>query len=485
MNLNKENTFNEKAETGTLGESIPAFSGSERSHTSIKPSRKFLCLIPLNPDVHPLQFLAFIISVFVSLSLIVYISGTQSQIITGVLSITTNTGDITGSLTLYGEIVALVAVIVWSMVSDIIERRGVMSISILIMGMVIVCYPHVNSLYPSMLILKLMFSIGSAGSTAMMMAMVMEITHGKGGLVSGCVGLSSGLGAIMAALLFFMVPATLSVRYPGPNHGITYSHSAIGGTAMVVAILLYFSLPKDSYKRPKINHFKAWLNKLYQGIKAAKEPRIALGYTSSFFARADEVIISNFISLWITQYYIDNARCKAGETCLYSLASSSSLTGYAQLVALCSTGFFGPASEYIPKELAVFVAGVVGACGCLPFAFSPDPTTKLALGFVILLSCGQYGMIISGMAMCTGDYINQEHNAAISATYSFIGAVGIIIISKIGGVLFDVWMKGAPFLLLGIGHCLIAVMSILVYIHRLYAAYKKKKSDSLQSSDRC
>ncbi|KAI8365774.1 major facilitator superfamily domain-containing protein [Blakeslea trispora] len=477
-NYIKEDKLNQKTEAEFSRECLPELAGIDVSLANSQPSRKFLWLIPLNPNVHSFQFLAFILSVFISLSLIVYISGTQSQILTGALSITTNTGDITGSLTLYGEIVALVAVVIWSMVSDIIERRGVMSISIFLMGMVVVCYPHVNSLYPSMLILKLIFSVGSAGSTAMMMAMVMEITHGKGGLVSGCVGLASGLGAIIAALVFFMIPASLSIKYPGPNHGIIYSHGAIGGTAMVVAILLYFSLPKDLYKRSRINHFKAWVDKLYYGLKAAKEPRIALGYTSSFFARADEVIISNFISLWITQYYIDSGRCKAGETCLYSLASSSSLTGYAQLVALCSTGFFGPASEYIPKELAVFIAGVVGACGCLPFAFSPDPTTKVALGFVILLSCGQYGMIISGMAMCTGDYINQDYSASISATYSFIGAVGIIAISKIGGVLFDVWMKGAPFLLLGVGHCLIAVMSVLVYIRRLYLSCKRKKSNS-------
>ncbi|CEP16985.1 hypothetical protein [Parasitella parasitica] len=439
------------------------------------PPRKFMWWIPLQSHVHPLQFFAFIISVFVSLSLIVYIAGTQSQILMGVLGIVTDTGDITGSLSLYAEIMSLFGVIVWSMASDRIGRRGVMSISIFLMGMAIVAYPHVLKVYPDMLLIKLVFSIGSAGSTSMLVSMMMEIAHGKGGLVSGCIGIASGLGATFAALCLFMVPAYLAIRYPGHNTGLLYSHSAIGGTSMALSIILFFCMPKDAVTRPPVNHIKAWFLKLYKGIKAVKEPRIALGYASSFFARADEIIITNFLSLWVAKYYVESGKCVAGQSCLYALASSSSLSGYSQLVALCATPFFSLASEYFPKEWAVFLAGVVGACGCIPFAFSIDPTSKLSLGFVILIACGQYGMIISGMAMVAGDLVKREENAAISATYSFIGAVGIIVVSKVGGVLFDDWMKGAPFLLLGIGHCLIMLMSAIVYIYRIIIERKAKK----------
>lgn len=431
-----------------------------------KPPRKFMWWIPLQSHVHPLQFFAFILAVFNALAIIVYIAATQNQILFGVLSITTDTGDITGSLALYAEIIALFGVIMWSMASDRIGRRGVMSISLCLMGTVVACYPHVTNVYPQMLILKLLFSIGSSGATAMMVAMMMEVAHGKGGLVSGCIGIASGLGATFSALCLFMAPAYLSMTYRGSNRGLTYSHGAIGGSTMALSIILFFCMPKDSYTRPPVNHFKGWFIKLYKGIQAGKEPRIALGYASSFFARADEIIITNFLSLWIAQYYIDNGKCKPGATCLYALGSSSSMSGYSQLVALASTAFFSVASEYIPKEWAVMVAGAVGACGCIPFAFSIDPTTKMSLGFVILVAVGQYGMIISGMAMVAGDHVDRNDNAAVSATYSFIGAVGIIVVSKLGGVLFDEWMKGAPFLLLGIGHVLILLMSIAVYINR-------------------
>ncbi|KAI9472292.1 MAG: major facilitator superfamily domain-containing protein [Benjaminiella poitrasii] len=465
----------EKVELNASNDLTVIDTGSSSIHQLEEKPRKFLWWIPLRQHVHPLQFLAFIISVFVALSLVVYISGTQSQIIMGVLAIYTDSGDITGSLSLYSEIIAVFGVVVWSMASDHIGRRGVMSACIFIMGVAIISYPHVKNVYPDMLLVKLVFSIGSSGATAMMVAMMLEIAHGKGGLVSGCIGIASGLGATFSALCLFLVPAYLSVSYPGQNRGLVYAHSAIGGTAMAVGIILFFCMPKDSCKRPPVNHFKGFFAKLYRGVKATREPRIALGYASSFFARADEIIITNFLGLWVTQYYIEKGRCEVGQTCLYSLASSATLSGYAQLVALASTAFFTLASEYLPKEWAVFAAGVVGACGNIPFAFSIDPTSKLSLAFVILIAIGQYGMIISGMAMVAGDYSDPRDHAAISATYSFIGAIGIIILSKVGGVLFDKWMKGAPFLLLGIGHGIMCVMSIAIYSYRVIIEFRAKR----------
>lgn len=82
----------------------------------------------------------------------------------------------------------------------------------------------------------------------------------------------------------------------------------------------------------------------------------------------------------------------------------------------------------------------------------------------IFLLFDPLGMIISGMAMLNGPYVPKDLRGSISGTYSFIGAFGIIVISKVGGMLFDKWMKGAPFLLLGIGHCLVSVFAIVVLL---------------------
>ncbi|CAO3648892.1 unnamed protein product [Cunninghamella blakesleeana] len=476
--------------------------------TPNKKVRKFLWFAPVAEHVHPVQIFFLIFSIFLSLSVIVFLSGTQSfYIYPRIPSINQDeVGDITGSLSFYSEIMSLVMVIIWGVLSDHFEKRWIMCLGLFFMGLPVVVYPYSKNVYPHLLVLRLIFSIGTAASTSMMAAFLTEVVSGQGGWISAMLGTASGLGAIFAVFELFLLPSQLNMHYRlQGNYGVDtvpVAYGIVGGCTLFLSIALFFVLPKSPSSSQLNQHNKRFISrlneekkqelqldsksrfiqwyyyllygfidfgyKIYRGLLATKDPRIALGYTTSFFARADEVIITNFIGLWVTQYYIDQGICDPNEKCYASAGSSGTLTGIAQAVALASCPFFGAASEYLPKEFAIVIAGVVGAAGCIPFAFSIDPTSNASMAFVVLLAIGQYGMIISGMTMIAGKHIPKEYRGSVAGTYSFFGAVGILIISKVGGVLFDKWMKGAPFLLLGIGHCLVLVSSVAVYIWRRY-----------------
>ncbi|KAI8338494.1 major facilitator superfamily domain-containing protein [Chlamydoabsidia padenii] len=408
------------------------------------------------------------LAVFVPIAIIVFIASAQSfYILIRITAVSHETGDITGSLALYSEIISLVFVVFWGVFSDYHEKRTVMALGIIIMGIPAICYPYANNIYPSLLLLRLVFSVGTAATTSMMAAFFIEVVNGKGGLASGILGASSGLGAIFSVFVLFMVPSYLNKTYQDYTKSLNITFGVIGGCTVFIGFLLYFVLPKS----PNIQ--TRYANKIKCGVLAAKDPRIALGYTTSFFARADEIIISNFVSLWITQYYIENGVCEVGSPCYTSAATSGTLTGIAQAVALVACPFFAVGSEYLPKEFPIMMAGLIGAGGCIPFAFSIDPTTKASMALVVLIGIGQYGMIISGLTMVGGDHVPADYRGSVAGTYSFFGALGIIVLSKLGGVLFDKWMKGAPFLLLGIGHALVLVFSIVVY---LWGRFSKKVS---------
>ncbi|KAG0179515.1 hypothetical protein DFQ28_002727 [Apophysomyces sp. BC1034] len=368
-------------------------------------------------------------------------------------------------------------VVVWGTLADRYQKSLISGFSLMLMGVAVVAYPHAPNVYPTLLILKLIFSIGSAGSTAMMAALMIEVVHGQGGLVSGLIGACSGLGAVFAALCLVRVPVQLRFILDRPNGEVVLAFGIIGGITILLGMIFIFALPRST-ERP-VSDREGYHTKLRKGILAAKDMRIALGYATSFFARADEIIITNFISLWIVQYYIDVGECEAGKTCFLAMGSSSTLTGIAQSVALTSAPFFSAASEYLPKEVPVMLAGVIGAAGCIPFAFSIDPTSKASYAFVVLIAIGQFGMIISGMAMIAGPYVPTDCKGSVAGTYSFSGALGIIVIAKVGGVLFDRWMKGAPFLLLGIGHCLVTVFAFITLATR-YIINRRNRTSSIQ-----
>lgn len=358
----------------------------------------FLWFVPLAPHVHPLRFFFFLFSVFSSMAVIVYFSAAQTWVISAILGISDGEGDMTGSLATYSEVVAVVGVVVWGVLSDSIQKRTVIALSLVIMGVCVITYPYAPNVYPTLLILRLIYSAGSAGTTVMMAAMMTEVIHGKGGLVSGLVGICSGLGALFAAFVLFSVPAHLEHLSTTPNGSIYMGYGIIGGITTFLGLALWQLMPRRVY-----NHKKSlagsrsrvdFLSRLRDGITAAKDPGIALGFLSSFFARADEVIVSNFISLWINQYYIDRGECQVGHSCYRAMSASGTVTGIAQAIALVATPFFAAGSEYLPKEIPIVVAGLVGAVGCIPFAFSIDPTSSASKAFVVLLAIGEYGRLL-------------------------------------------------------------------------------------------
>ncbi|KAI9491711.1 major facilitator superfamily domain-containing protein, partial [Zychaea mexicana] len=376
-------------------------------------------------------------------------------------------GDITGSLSMYSEFVSMVAVVCWGILSDHFEKRTINSASIVIMGVIVIAYPYAPNVYPTLLLLKFIYSIGTAGTTCMMAAFMLDIVHGeRSGMVSGLIGTCSGLGAIFAAFVLFTVPTRMSHLVGSPNDPrlIIYGYAVIGAVTIALGFIFWFITPKNAPATPTTTRWSTAYNDLRHGVLAAKDPRIAIGYASSFFARADEVIISNFISLWIQQYYIDTGKCQVGLYCPYASSTTHTMTGIAQSVALVIAPFFGIGSQY-SKEWSLIVAGCIGVAGCIPFAFSIDPTANTSLAFIILLAMGQYGMITAGMSMISRKTVKPEYRGGVAGIYSLCGCIGIIIVSKVGGVLFDVWMKGAPFLLLGIGH---GIVSLLALAHFLY-----------------
>lgn len=407
--------------------------------------------------MHPVQFFAYMFAIFTVMSVIVYLAASQTYVLTTILNIVDNTGNITGNLALYGELVAMVCVILWGLASDWVEKRTIYCISICILGLPVIVYPYAKNVYPDLLIMRLVFSLGSAGCTTMMVATMIEVSFGKGGFVSAIVGACSALGPLFASFELFTVPSQLASADTDPKVSLYQAFGIIGGVTIFIGCILWPFLPHSGS-----HHVPIVYRCLWDGIKMAKDPRVALGYASSFFARADEIIISNFISLWVTQYYIDKGECEVGLPCYQALGRTGMMTGISQAVGMATIPLFGILSECCPRPLGLIVAGLVGAAGCLPFAFSFDPTSSTAQGFIILLAAGEYGMIICGMAHLSGNVVPTSQRGTVSGVFSFIGSVGIIIISKVGGVLFDVWMKGAPFLLLGIGHCIVAVLSLLL-----------------------
>lgn len=223
--------------------------------------------------------------------------------------------------------------------------------------------------------------------------------------------------------------------------------------------------------------------------------------------------ISLFIPLFVNTYFIDNGFCKGSpndpsdklkEECRKAYILASILTGVAQLVGLICAPIFGYMASRTGKvNYPVIVATTFGIVGYIAFPQlkSPEFNNKEERGgspvvflFAALIGISQIGAIVCslgslGRGVLKVDVVNvlttpsgdQEESiepaddpsdaapllenalvlpedtvsrvrlkGSVAGVYSWYGGAAILLLTKLGGYLFDKWSTGAPFYMMAV-----------------------------------
>ncbi|KAF9899692.1 hypothetical protein BX616_002892 [Lobosporangium transversale] len=469
------------------GDQVESQSVDSTAGSATTPGKRLFKIFIVNQNIGYLNFISYLIACFATICLVVYLSIVQPFVLTVLLRITENTGNLTGSLVLYDEILALPATLVWGVLSDRIGRRPVYSLGFVFLGTALILYSYVKNVYPHMLLCRLLFSLGSAACTSMMTATLSDVAggHKERGRVSAIVGMFSGFGALTSGMALINLPYQMGSRVHSESQGIRVALCIVGGCAIALGVFFVFTMPnvnptskgflarlrghrateKEVIVTPAPKRVESLFVILKYGILAARDPRIALAYLSSFVARADTVLFTSFISLWVIHHYLDLGWCRDKTSCGAASGDTHQLTGLAQGLSLAFAPFYGYAGEKLRKSTVLAVAGIIGAVGSIPFAFTTvAPAHKSNYAWVCLVGIGQIGMIVTGMTLLNGTYTEPKYRGSVAGVFSFCGALSIMIMGRLGGYLFDAWMRGAPFVLMGIAHAVIALFSIYVRI---------------------
>ena len=261
-----------------------------------------------------------------------------------------------------------------------------------------------------------------------------------------------------------------------------------------------------------------------------RDPQIGLGYLGGFVARASTVAISLFIPLFVNTFFMDSGKCLGSpndpsselkKECRAAYLLASILTGVAQLVGLICAPVFGYLSSRPGRfNYPIVVATVFGIVGYLVFPrlASPEPRDVEGRGgspvvflVVSLIGVSQIGAIVCslgslGRGVLTADVARlrprREAEAAngdadgedgeedeedaplldgeagveavsrvrlkgsIAGVYSWCGGAAILLLTKLGGLLFDRWTHGAPFYMMAVFNGVLLVASLAVDVSR-------------------
>lgn len=328
--------------------------------------------------------------------------------------------------------------------SDKLGRRVIYVAGIVVLAVAYFIYPLAGSV-SQLVAFRIVYAVGMSAATVMLHTCIAEYSQDASrGKWMGIVALVNGIGTVLTATVLAKMPSWYGNAGFAPIEAIRYSLWTVAAYFVLLAVLVRVGLQGRSglEKRDR----QSTLKLLAAGIGAARENRrIALAYGMAFAARGDLAVLIAFFSLWLVQTGTDLGMSPAQAT-----ARAGMYFGAAQGVALLWGVAMGFILDKLERMTAMCLAFAMAAIGYFALYRVTDPFGSSYMWTAcILVGIGEACAMIAG-----GVLIGQEAPArirgAVMGTFSLIGAAGMLTIVLVGGRVFDLVGRTAPFLMMAL-----------------------------------
>jgi MFS family permease len=426
--------------------------------------------IHLAPTVLPRHGWTFLVAAFFSIGTMIFISIGQTYILNEHLGVPESTqGAISGNLVFLTEIVTLLLFLPAGILMDRIGRRGVYAAGFLVLALTYVLYPLAESV-ESLYLYRILYAIGvvavAGGLSTVLADYPAERSRGK---LVAIVGVLSGLGVVLISQGFGALPKVFSgAGFDGVTAG-RLTHFIVAGLAVAVALLIFWGLkpglPVRPQDRPSVREL------VIGGFAHARNPRIALAYASAFIARGDQSVNAIFLVLWGTL-----AAKATGMESASAVMSGTLIFVMTQISALVWAPILGPVLDRIDRVTGLGICMALAALGNLSLLALADPLSSYGPIFFILLGIGQISVYLGGQSLI-GQEAPVEQRGSVLGAFNVAGAIGILLITPVGGYLFDRIDPRAPFIVVG-------VINVLLIFASAYVRMKHASAPALGSAGR-
>ncbi|MEE4184865.1 MAG: MFS transporter [Gammaproteobacteria bacterium] len=401
--------------------------------------------IRLAPGVTTRHVLAYLFAAGISIGMFTYLMSLTPYILKVNLGIPeAQHGRVIGNLQFLQEIIVMGCIGWWGAMSDRYGRRAIYIVGWLLMGIAYSIYAFATSL-PELFAYRIVFALAVAATTTNLSAIIgdypLDESRGK---MTGLSFVLNGLGAVAFFAGLNQLPDILQQQGIGELNAGRYAYLAIAGLAFFAALVMLGLKPG----RPEGVEEKTPIVALVrEGLRAARNKRIALAYCGAFAARADMAIITLFLILWVVQS--GNA---AGLSTAEAQGRAGMFVGICSLTAVVWAPIFGMLCDRFDRLTVTVAAFGLAACGYGWLGLLSDVVSFAAtIPALIFVGIGQ-----SSTALAVTVLLGQEAPLALRGSVfgvqSFFGAVGILAISSGGGWLFDIVGPSTPFIAVAVAN---------------------------------
>lgn len=426
---------------------------------AVEPDRSGLKVGPvwLVPGISRLNVYTLFYASFFTIASSVFLSTTQPYLFNTILNIPMEIqGSLSGRLVLFNELVVIALIGPLGILADKIGRRPIYAAGYFFLFLGYMLYPTAESV-TQLTLYRMVFAVGVACNTAMIATVQADYPQNawRGKLLGVC-GLLQGVGVVIVIGISRSLPSWLASTDMDQILVGRLAFWIFAIICLINAIILRVGLkggtPSTKTEKERLSVI------LSKGLKAGRNPRIALSYVAAFVSRGDLTVVSTFFSLWLVQ-----AGIELGKTAEQAQEDGLLFFVIVQAVAVLWAPFAGLIIDRFDRVTALCIAMGIAAVGYLSLGFIGDPTQPIMYGAAVILGMGEINAVLAAQALI-GQEAPKENRGAVIGVFGFFGAIGILLAASIGGYLFDAWMPAGPFVLMGAANATLCVIAISVRV---------------------
>jgi MFS family permease len=411
--------------------------------------------IRLQSSVTRRNALTYLYASFFTIGTVSFMSFMQPYVLAENLNIPVDRqGGATGMLSFSYELVMLLLIAPMGALADKIGRRQIYQLGFLWVGTALAIFPLAQNL-TQLIMGRMFFAMGAAAITAMMATVLADYPQEKSrGRLVAASGIANGLGAMTLVLTMSRLPAIFTDMGYSTLLSGRLTYWVVGGLCVITAIIVGRGLAPGKPGKPQK---KPLAQLMREGFHAAREnPRIGVACMGAFVARGDLVVISTFFALWANQ-----AGQAEGLGLEDAIRKAAMFLVIIQGSSLVWAPIWGVVLDRMDRLTAVALALIIASAGYLWVGFSPSPIVTAFIPAAILLGIGEFSAIMSGAALI-GQTAPKDIRGSVIGLFNFCGSIGILCIALLGGITFDAWMPGAPFVVVGAFNFIVCIIATLV-----------------------